>query len=78
MSNQPKQKASRSKPSGGKSLRGLPTDSPEVRISKSITWILRHGAKSEGLYMRPDGYVRVTDLVCSDSETSLSLSRCDM
>ena len=66
MSNASKQKASRSHQSGGKKpLRGLPTDSPEVRLSKSISWILRHGAKSESIYMRPDGYVRVTDLVCS-------------
>ncbi|KAA1468922.1 hypothetical protein DENSPDRAFT_795237 [Dentipellis sp. KUC8613] len=46
-------------------LRGLPKDSPEVRISKTLSWILRHGAKSEGLYMRPDGFVRVTDLLAS-------------
>ena len=51
-------------PSGsGKPLRGHPKDSPEVRLSKTLSWILRHGAKSEGLYMRTDGYVRVSDLV---------------
>jgi 2'-phosphotransferase len=49
---------------GGKPLRGHPKDSPEVRLSKTLSWILRHGAKSEGLYMRTDGYVRVSDLVC--------------
>ena len=48
---------------GGKPLRGRPNDSPEVRLSKTLSWILRHGAKSERLYMRPDGYVRVSDLV---------------
>jgi RNA:NAD 2'-phosphotransferase (TPT1/KptA family) len=48
---------------GGKPLRGHPKDSPQVRLSKTLSWILRHGAKSEGLYMRPDGYVRVSDLV---------------
>lgn len=48
---------------GGKPLRGHPKDSPEVRLSKTLSWILRHGANSEGLYMRPDGYVRVSDLV---------------
>ncbi|KAI0272710.1 KptA family-domain-containing protein [Gloeopeniophorella convolvens] len=63
MSNPPKQKAARSSQSNGKPLRGLPKDSPEVRTSKTLSWVLRHGAKSEGLYMRPDGYVRVTDLV---------------
>ncbi|KAL0572071.1 tRNA 2'-phosphotransferase [Marasmius crinis-equi] len=44
-------------------LRGLPRDSPEVRISKTLSWLLRHGAQSEGLAMRPDGYVKVTDLL---------------
>ena len=44
-------------------LRGLPKDSPEVRMSKSVTWMLRHGAAQERLELRPDGYVRVQDLV---------------
>lgn len=43
--------------------RGLPKDSPEVRTSKTLSWILRHGAKAEGITMRPDGYVEVQDLV---------------
>lgn len=43
--------------------RGLPSDSPEVRLSKTVTWVLRHGAASEGLKMRKDGYIRVDDLV---------------
>lgn len=45
-------------------LRGLPNDSPEIRLSKTLSWLLRHGAQSVGLSMRPDGYVRVDDLVC--------------
>jgi 2'-phosphotransferase len=68
MSGSLKQKDKTSRPSpgrgGGKQLRGLPKDSPDVRVSKTLSWILRHGAKSESLYMRPDGYVRVSDLVC--------------
>lgn len=65
MSNPPKQKASRPPPggTGGKPLRGFSKDSPEVRLSKTLSWILRHGAKSEGLFMRSDGYVRVNDLL---------------
>jgi hypothetical protein len=35
----------------------------DVRMSKTISWLLRHGAKSESIDMRPDGYVRVSDLV---------------
>lgn len=48
-----------------KPLRGRPRDQEDVRISKTLSWLLRHGAKSEGLNMRPDGYVRVQDLVSS-------------
>ncbi|KAI8985531.1 KptA family-domain-containing protein [Trametes punicea] len=48
---------------GPAKLRGLPKDSHEVRISKTLSWILRHGSQSEGLAMRPDGYVRVNDLL---------------
>ncbi|KAI0339418.1 hypothetical protein BDW22DRAFT_1456092 [Trametopsis cervina] len=44
-------------------LRGLPSDSPETRVSKTVTWVLRHGAQQEGLALRPDGYARVQDLV---------------
>ncbi|TCD71780.1 hypothetical protein EIP91_003123 [Steccherinum ochraceum] len=44
-------------------MRGLPTDSEETRMSKTLTWILRHGSESEGLTMRPDGYVRVQDIL---------------
>lgn len=46
-----------------KKMRGLPKDSTDVRVSKTLSWLLRHGAKEEGLAMRPDGYVEVTDLV---------------
>ncbi|PAV19632.1 trna phosphotransferase 1 [Pyrrhoderma noxium] len=46
-----------------KRLRGTPRDELEVRISKTLSWVLRHGAKKEGLFMRPDGYVRVKDLL---------------
>lgn len=44
-------------------LRGQRHDSPEVQLSKTVSWLLRHGAKSEKLPMREDGYVRVRDLV---------------
>ncbi|KJA13724.1 hypothetical protein HYPSUDRAFT_151253 [Hypholoma sublateritium FD-334 SS-4] len=38
-------------------------DPPEVRVSKTISWLLRHGAQGEGLQMRADGYVKVVDLL---------------
>ena len=58
------------KSGGSAKLRGLPKDSHDVRISKTLSWILRHGSQSEGLAMRPDGYVRVDELV------SLSCALC--
>jgi len=36
---------------------------PDVQLSKSLSWILRHGAKGEGLTMRSDGYVKLDDLL---------------
>lgn len=53
----------RGKPSGSTKLRGLEKDSPEVRTSKTLSWLLRHGAASEGLGIRADGYVEVEELV---------------
>ncbi|KAF8159865.1 KptA family-domain-containing protein [Crassisporium funariophilum] len=51
------------KPQSGTKLRGLDRDSPEVRVSKTLSWLLRHGAQGEGLKMRQDGYVKVVDLL---------------
>ena len=53
-----------SRQGGSAKLRGPEKDSPEVRLSKTLSWLLRHGAKGEGLSMREDGYVKVKDLVC--------------
>ena len=50
--------------------RGHPQDTPQVRLSKSLSWLLRHGANKSGLQMRPDGYARVSDVV-SKSEYPL-------
>ena len=59
-SNQPRRDQSH-KP--GSKLRGLPHDSSEVRISKTLSWLLRHAAQRQGLKIRNDGYVKVDDLV---------------
>lgn len=59
----PKQTQREGKQQGSAKHRGLPRDSPEVRLSKSVSWVLRHGARQEGLALRPDGYARVQDLV---------------
>ncbi|TFK52040.1 hypothetical protein OE88DRAFT_1718715, partial [Heliocybe sulcata] len=46
-------------------MNGHPKDSPEVRLGKTLSWLLRHGAQSEKIEMRPDGYVRVSDILAS-------------
>lgn len=56
-------------------MRGLPTDSEDVRLSKTLSWILRHGSQSEGLYMRPDGYIRVQDLLNSPRLRTLTFEK---
>ena len=48
--------ASREKASGS----AVPRD---VQISKAMSWLLRHGAKGEGIKMDANGYVNVADLV---------------
>lgn len=45
--------------------RGHPRDLPEVRLSKSLSWLLRHGARTAGLQVRPDGYARVSDVLAN-------------
>ncbi|GAA5849510.1 hypothetical protein JCM8547_000480 [Rhodosporidiobolus lusitaniae] len=53
--------AAPAKPS--RNARGRPTDDPDTRWSKTLSYILRHGAEKEGLKLRPDGFVRVEDLM---------------
>lgn len=38
-------------------------DNPIVKLSRSLSNVLRHNAIKEGLKIRPDGYVKVDDLV---------------
>ncbi|KAJ1648714.1 hypothetical protein J3B02_005809 [Coemansia erecta] len=37
-------------------------DSPEVKLSKTLSYILRHGAAKEGLVLREDGSILVSEL----------------
>lgn len=42
--------------------------SHNVRLSKQLSYILRHGANKEKISIRSDGYVKVDDLVGSDGK----------
>lgn len=40
-----------------------PNDSPDVATSKTLAYILRHGAEKESLHIRSDGYIKLNDVV---------------
>lgn len=40
-----------------------PQNDPDVKLSKALSWLLRHGAASEGVKISPDGYVRLSDVL---------------
>lgn len=40
-----------------------PQEDPDVRNSKTLAYILRHGAEKEGLYIRSDGFIKLADVV---------------
>eukprot|EP00727_Mastigamoeba_balamuthi_P008669 m51a1_g4424 putative trna 2 -phosphotransferase 1 (253) ;mRNA; f:56412-57170 len=42
-------------------------ESAEVRVSKALSYLLRHGAQKEGLAMRPDGFALVADVLAAPS-----------
>ena len=42
---------------------GRPDDNPDVKTSKALAYILRHGAEKEGLEMRSDGFIKLADVV---------------
>ncbi|PWN41591.1 phosphotransferase KptA/Tpt1 [Ceraceosorus guamensis] len=52
------------------SRRGAP---PEVVLSKALSWLLRHGALKEKLAIRPDGFVKVEDVLKSSRIKSIQL-----
>ncbi|KAG0698236.1 KptA family-domain-containing protein [Suillus ampliporus] len=56
-------------------LRGHPRDEPRVRASKSLSWLLRHGAKNAGLDMREDGYAKVSDVLSNAMFRDLNFSQ---
>jgi len=42
---------------------GAGKDDKDVRISKKLAFILRHGAEKEGIAIGSDGYVKLDDLL---------------
>ncbi|KIR99268.1 tRNA 2'-phosphotransferase [Cryptococcus deuterogattii 2001/935-1] len=40
-----------------------PQEDPDVRNSKTLAYILRHGAEKEGLYIRSDGFIKLADVL---------------
>ncbi|KAJ2774594.1 tRNA 2'-phosphotransferase [Coemansia nantahalensis] len=54
--------ASSSPTHGGKPRRRAQNDGPEVRLSKRLAYLLRHGAAKEGLSLRSDGSIAVGEL----------------
>ncbi|GMK54922.1 hypothetical protein CspeluHIS016_0115080 [Cutaneotrichosporon spelunceum] len=50
-----------------------PADSPDVAASKTLSYILRHGAEKEGLHIRSDGLVRLDDVLARPKVRNLKL-----
>lgn len=42
------------------------------KLSKQLTWALRHGAKDLGLLMRPNGFVRLDELLATSRFSGVS------
>ncbi|KLT40404.1 hypothetical protein CC85DRAFT_287507 [Cutaneotrichosporon oleaginosum] len=50
-----------------------PADSPDVAASKTLAYILRHGAEKEGLHIRSDGLVRLDDVLARPKVKNLKI-----
>uniref|UniRef100_A0A8V5GCY8 2'-phosphotransferase n=1 Tax=Melopsittacus undulatus TaxID=13146 RepID=A0A8V5GCY8_MELUD len=50
-------------PRGGRPAPSPPPQDQSVRLSKALSYVLRHGAEAEGLPMGPDGYVPLEALL---------------
>jgi hypothetical protein len=48
-------------------------DNRRIRLSKILSWLLRHGAEKQNLPMRKDGYVCVQDLVRESSKCVIGM-----
>ncbi|WVQ96399.1 hypothetical protein IAU59_003504 [Kwoniella sp. CBS 9459] len=50
-----------------------PPETPDVRASKTLAYILRHGAEKEGLHIRSDGYIRLADVLARPKMREIDL-----
>jgi 2'-phosphotransferase len=54
------------KKESGKRTRNRQNDNPDVQLSKSLSWLLRHTAPSLGLHPTSDGYISVDEILSLD------------
>ena len=50
---------------GGRGGKHRQPQSREVTVSKALSFLLRHGAKDEGVQLDEGGWANVRDVVCS-------------
>ncbi|EIW66407.1 hypothetical protein TREMEDRAFT_70249 [Tremella mesenterica DSM 1558] len=53
--------------------RPRPSNDPDVRASKTLAYILRHGAQKEQLHIRSDGFVRLCDVLARPKMREIDL-----
>ncbi|KAL8796843.1 MAG: hypothetical protein Q9195_000926 [Heterodermia aff. obscurata] len=53
---------------------GNSSEPRDVQISKAMSWLLRHGAKGEGIKMDANGYINVADLMAWRKFHNLSVT----
>lgn len=57
---------------GGRGNRAPPTR--EVQVSKKLSWLLRHGAESEGLQLDSAGFINLAEVLANRNLRSLKVS----
>ncbi|OCF39210.1 hypothetical protein I317_06979 [Kwoniella heveanensis CBS 569] len=50
-----------------------PPETPDVRASKALAYILRHGAEKEGLHIRSDGYIKLAAVLARPKMREIDL-----
>ena len=49
-----------------------------VNASKAMAYLLRHGAAKEGIQIRPDGFIYLTDMLAHKSMTKIRVGEADV